>query len=311
MTIQKYKKDLDGFRESVGMRGKREQKKGWWETETYDIYTLNPDGTDLIQLTDDGMSMRPKWSPDGRLITYVSGAENLQDLCVINEEDGEKKELLSNQIKINDFWWSPDSSAILVSVETRIPDRLEGYVVHVNRKHKERFGHPQWAKGWYHWDAHQAKILNPHPRLLSALPEEVSWPKWTLDNQHIAFISPEEGVLAIANVEYTSATGEWFLQRNEPPCKKIEEWSNNGKILFYVNGYICSAEVEKDKLANLANLSMIRGWDATWNSDGTRVAFVSRPAGRSNSEVYVMDADGNNQIRITYTNYNHKHLDWR
>jgi len=64
-------------------------------------------------------------------------------------------------------------------------------------------------------------------------------------------------------------------------------------------------------LTNMANLSMVRGFHATWNSDGTRVAFVSRPAGRSNSEVYVMDADGSNLNRITYTNYNHIYLDWR
>jgi len=310
MTIQRYKKDLDGFRESVGMRGQRKQRKAWWETSIYNIYTLNPDGTGLTRLTEDGMSMRPKWSKDGRLIAYVSGAGSSQDLCVMNEDGSEKKELLKNQIKINDFWWSPDSSAILVSVETRIQDKPEGYVVHVDGNHKERLGHPQWTKGWNHWDTYQAKLLNPHPRLLSALPQKVSWPKWSPDNRYIAFIT--EGGLAIANVEAVSTTGKWFLQRNEPPCDKIEEWSNDGKkVLFYANRYICSVEVEEDKLTNMTNLSMVHGWDATWNSDGTRIAFVSRQAGRSNSDVYVMDADGSNQIRITYTNYNHMHLDWR
>ncbi|MFQ6041979.1 MAG: TolB family protein [Candidatus Poribacteria bacterium] len=310
MTIQRYKKDLDGFRESVGIRGPRKQKKAWWETATYDIYTLNPDGTGLTQLTEDGMSMRPKWALNGRFIAYVSGVGSSQNLCVMSKDGSEKKELLKNQIKINDFWWSPDSSAILVSVETRVQDKPEGYVVFVDGKRKERFGHPKWTRGWNHWDAHQAKVLNPHPHLLSALPEKVSWPKWSLDNRYIAFTT--EGILAIADVESVSATGKWFLQRNEPPCNKIEEWSNDGKkILFYANGYICSAEVEKDRLTNMANLSMTRGFHATWNGDGTRVAFASKPPGRSNSEVYIMDADGSNLNRITHTNYNHLYLDWR
>ena len=309
MTIQKYKKDLNGFRESVGMRGQKKQKKPWWETSTFNIYTLNPDGTDLMQLTEDDMSVRPKRSPDGRLIAYISSPENSQDLYIMNEDGREKKELLSNQAKIYDFWWSPDSSAILVSVETRVSEKPECYVVHVDRKHKERLGHHQWAQGWNHWDAYKAEIVNPHFRLLSALPEGIVWPKWSPYNHYIAFIT--EGILTIANVEATSATGRWVLQRSEPPCHKIEEWSSDGKILFYANGYVCSAGVEKDRLKNMANLSMIRGWDATWNADGTRIAFISIPAGRSNSEVYVMDADGTNQIRITYTNYNHKHLDWR
>lgn len=309
MTIQKYQNNLDGFRASVGIKDRGKQGKAWWETSTYNIYTLNPDGTGLTQLTEDDMSMRPKWSPDGQLIAYISGAGSSRDLYVMNEYGSEKKELLSNQIKINDFWWAPDSSEILVSVETRVPDKSEGYVVHVDKNDKKRLGHPKWTQGWNHWDAHQAKIINPHPRLLSALPEKVSWPEWSPDNRHIAFIT--EGVLAIANVESVSFTEKWFLQKNEPPCNKIEEWSNDGKILFYANGYICSAEVEKDKLTNVTNLSMFRGWDAMWNSDGTRIAFVSRQPGRSNSDIYVMDADGSNQRCITYTNYNHMHLDWR
>jgi len=309
MTIQKYQNNLDGFRASVGMRGKEKQGKAWWETVTYNIYTLNPDGTSLTQLTEDDMSMCPKWSPDGRLIVYVSGAGSSKNLCVMNEDGSEKRELLSKQIKINDFWWSPDSSALLVSVETKVREKPEGYVAYADGKKKKRFGHPKWTKGWNHWDAHQAKIINPHPRLLSALPN-VSWPKWSPDNRYIAFIT--ERVLAIATVEPVSATGKWFMQQNEPPCNKIEEWSDDGsKILFYANGYICSAEVEKDKLTNMTNLSMFRGWDATWNGDGTRIAFVSRQPGRSNSDVYVMDADGSNQVCITYTNYNHMHLDWR
>jgi len=311
MTIQKYKKNLDGFRESVGIRGARKQKKAWWETATYNIYTLHPDGTDLTQLTDDGMSTRPRWSPDGKFIAYVSEPENSQKLCVMDEYGNEKKELLSNQVKIYEFWWSPDSSAILASVETRMQDKLEGYIVYLDDDKIDRLGHPDWVKGWNHWDANEAKIVNPHPRLLDSLLEEgdVSWPKWSFDNKYIAFTF--QGSLAIANVDAVSATGNWFLQRNEPPCNKIEEWSPDNKILFYANGYICSVEVDKDKLVNMTNLSMTRGWDATWNNDGSRVAFISTPSGRSNSEVYVMDSDGRNQICITHTNYNHMHLDWR
>jgi len=309
MTIQKYQNNLDGFRASVGMRGKEQQGKAWWEKFTYNIYTMNPDGTGLTRLTEDDMSMHPEWSPDGRLIAYVSGPESSANLCVMNEDGSEKRELLSNQIKINDFWWSPDSSALLVSVETKVQDKPEGYIVYVDGEKRKRLGHPKWTKGWNHWDAHKAEIINPNIRLLSALPKDVSWPKWSPDSQYIAFIT--EKSLAIANVEAVSAMGKWFLQQNEPPCNKIEEWSNDGKILFYVNGYICSVEVKKDKLANMTNLSMFRGWDATWNGDGTMIAFVSRRPNRSNSDIYIMNADGSNQRCITETNYNHMHLDWR
>ena len=42
-----------------------------------DIYTVGPDGTDLVRLTMTGVSIRARWSPDGQRITYgQSGAES-------------------------------------------------------------------------------------------------------------------------------------------------------------------------------------------------------------------------------------------
>ena len=38
-----------------------------------DIYTIRPDGTDLRQLTTDGISYRATWTPDGRIL-FVRGS---------------------------------------------------------------------------------------------------------------------------------------------------------------------------------------------------------------------------------------------
>ena len=44
-----------------------------------------------------------------------------------------------------------------------------------------------------------------------------------------------------------------------------------------------------------------RNWDPDWSPDGTKIAFASlRDLNPYNTEIYVMDADGSNLVRLTY-----------
>jgi TolB protein len=45
-----------------------------------------------------------------------------------------------------------------------------------------------------------------------------------------------------------------------------------------------------------------------WSPDGSRIAFTSRRDG--NDELYVMDADGSNQTRLTFANGHDNGPDW-
>jgi len=307
-TAKKPLKTLEGFKASIGMKGK--VSVPWWQLYTLDICTLNPDGTEFTQLTDDGISRSPEWSLDGKLIAYISGVGNSLSLNVMNEDGSGKRELLSRQYKIHDFWWSKNNRAILVAVETqKAVDPMENWQVTVDGKSKKRLGYSKWATGWNHWDAKKDKVINPNPKLISALPEDVDWPIWSPDNRYIAFTT--EGRLVIADVDAVSFSGKWCLDRNEPPGRTIE-WAKDGKkIIFTASGNICSVEVEKGKLKNMVNLSLRSGSYPTWNRDANKVAFVATQPGRRNMEIYIMDADGNQQTQITNTNYDHLELDWK
>jgi Tol biopolymer transport system component len=54
-----------------------------------EIYLIDPDGTDLVQLTDNAIHDEgPSWSPDGRRIAYTSGPGNLEGDIWVMEADG-------------------------------------------------------------------------------------------------------------------------------------------------------------------------------------------------------------------------------
>lgn len=311
-TIRKPMHNRDGFRAMTGALERGRGTAKWWEFYQYDICTMNPDGTDFHQLTHDGLSRRPRWSPDGLWSAYISGVDNAESLYVMKANGEEKRELIKNQFRIHEFWWSPRSHAILVALEFDRPTNpMENWSVTIDGESRKRRQMSKWAKGWFHWDVEGEEVKEPRNKLIEALPDNVSWPKWSPDRKYIAFVA--DGFLALADVEVTSVTGSWFLQQNEPPCQKIEEWSHDGKrILFYVADEICVATVDKGQFKAFVNLSLFKGRDATWNPDSSRIAFVGRDqGGRRTSEIYVMDAYSGDMKQITHTNSDHFDLHWR
>ena len=302
----------DGFRAATGTLEKGRGTTKWWEFYQYNICTMNPDGTEFRQLTDDGLSRRPQWSPDGTLIAYISGIDEAQALYVMEADGAEKARHVKKQYRIHDFRWSPRGGAILVVVEIDRPkDRLENWVVTVGAKSTKRWRTRRWAEGWFHWDAEGEEIKEPKNKLLEALPKGVKWPEWSPDRKWIAFTT--EGFLALAQPEIVGTTGLWFLQRDEPPCQRIERWSPDGsQILFYTADEICVATVENGKFKSYHNLSLYQGRDAAWSPDGNQVGFIGRDrGGRRTSEIFIMDVETGAMTQITSTSYDFYNLHWR
>ncbi len=303
----------DGFRATTGTLDKGRGTTKWWEFYQYNICTMNPTGTDFRQLTDDGLSRRPRWSPDTEQIAYISGVDGAESLCVMTADGAEIKRLVKKQYRIHDFWWSPLSNAILVAVEIeQARNQLENWVVTIDGDSTKRWRTRRWAEGWRHWDAKGEKIKEPRNRLIEALPEGTKWPEWSPDRNWIAF-KTDNNFLALAEPDVVGATGSWFLERDEPPCHGIEEWSPNGKqILFYASGNICVAGVENGRFKSYQNLSLYSGRDATWRSDGSQIAFIGRDSGgRETSEVFILDVETGKMRQITSSTYDFFELHWR
>jgi tol-pal system beta propeller repeat protein TolB len=84
------------------------------------------------------------------------------------------------------------------------------------------------------------------------------------------------------------------------------EWSPDGKqIVCYSNRGACRLQIwivnaDGTDMQNVSNAFTSNNSRPSWSPDGSKIAFVSDRDG--NSEIYVMNADGSNQTRLTHDN---------
>jgi TolB protein len=77
-----------------------------------DVFVMNADGTDIIQLTGDGhINWLPKWSPDGTQIIYQYNGIDLGATTRIMNADGSGQRPLTTGLPGS---WSPDGLHVLV-----------------------------------------------------------------------------------------------------------------------------------------------------------------------------------------------------
>jgi len=299
----------EGFNDMMGKASA--SKRGWWELHKRNICVINPDGTGLTQLTDNGLSYHAKWSPNGSKIAFLSGPSSMMNLNIMNPDGSSKNVLISNQEGIFDFRWSPNGTKILVFLKNKMSrNPEETWIVSIDDKNDvQRMGNKEWAKGWNHWASNGATIVNPDKRFLSGLPKGIDWPEWSPDEKYLAFIY--DGRLAIVDTSIVGQPESWKPTKVEPACDRIGSWSwspDISKILFFANGNVCSVNFDG---TGVVNLSMTYANDACWSPDGTNIAYTSPDGRKSNSEIFIMNSDGTEHKQITNTNYSHEDIDWR
>jgi TolB protein len=261
-----------------------------------DIFTINPDGTNLKQLTSFGSSGigagLENWSPDGRHIAFQLYNQNTgQGQLWLMNADGSNQHVVLSDPNFNFAQpsFSPDGTQI-VGARCGTVSNCALYRANVD------------GSGFTLLTAND---INPDQSDLL--------PVYSPDGTTIAFTSTARGGV-ISAVYLMNADGS-NIRRLTPPAfgAWIPDWSPDGQKLSFstyltFNGQVQDEEIwsinpdgsDPTRLTN--NNSDYEGYFAghhdtapSWSPQGDEIAFERDAPDYSSSAIYIMNADGSGQ----------------
>jgi dipeptidyl aminopeptidase/acylaminoacyl peptidase len=193
---------------------------------SWDVYTMNADGTGRRQVTDDGaFDAAPSWSPDGSRIAYASDKGDPdrptcevhvacdRDIFAMNA-DGSAPVQLTNEPGAD--WqpdWGPDGRIVFVS--DRADEAGDIFVMNADGTGVTR---------------------------ITATPEHEYQPRWSPDGSHIAFVRSDGNSAALFVME-SDGSNEIQIARDlatsfsvEPDILDTFAWSPDGTMLAFAGG---------------------------------------------------------------------------
>lgn len=263
----------------------------------FDLYIMNPDGTNQQNLTNDTSDSKalrnnlgPIASPDGKQLLYETDIDGNYEIYVFNIVSGARTNLTKNNANDDSPTWSPDGAKIAF-----VSDR-DAVLVDKDRD--------IWTTDIYIMNADGSNI-----RRITTDNQNSSYGtlSWSPDGKKLAFCMLKQspyGLIYLAGL-HTFSLDTRELTRLTFDSSTIQcnpHWSPDGKQIVYslsgsklFNIYVMNAD-GTDQTA-LSPDPAIYDQNPSWSPDGKKIVFSSRRDGKYH--LYVMNADGSNQVQLT------------
>jgi dipeptidyl aminopeptidase/acylaminoacyl peptidase len=216
-----------------------------------DLWMVSVDGKENIRLTSSSESeSRPKWSPDGKLLAFLSsrpGKAKGNQVWILDRRGGEARQVTDTKHRLSDFVWSPDSKQLLLTMQEldepapedgKPPAKPKPIVLDRYNFKRDITGdlsskHPARL---YLFDIESKKV-----ETLTKEEFEENGAAWSPDGKWIAFVSRREpdadrynnGDIWIAAAT-AGSTPRKLTTFNGPDSAPI--WSPDSKFIAYIQG---------------------------------------------------------------------------
>lgn len=246
---------------------------------TWELWAMEADGSGPQKLTGSpagGLAAAaPDLSPDGTRIVWLQQLASHTAHVMTMGIDGTGVAQISNEPAFYGFpSWSPDGTRIAVSHRTGrvVTMRPDGTDV-------------------------RAVFTDPDIPVLS-----VSW-------------SPD-GSQLVADTDNSNphAKGLWLIDLDHASARRLfsgdaisPAWSPNGQwIAFASEGHLLKIRPDGTGMTPMISDPLpvdgqVVEWEPAWSRDGTHIAFVVTQVGSTNTDIWVMDADGTDPRNVSNT----------
>jgi Tol biopolymer transport system component len=281
-------------------------------SQAFNIYTVNPDGSSPTKLTDDqGHTHNPDgptydfdqaWSPDGSKLAFASNREGDSfEIFTMNADGSNVQRLTNNSIDDGQPAWSPDGTKIAFT-------RGGACVIALSKPRLKLNADDPCMPYIYLMNSDGSNAVN-----LSTTGGDVG-PVWSPDGNKIAFTTASPNLPDSNEIYVMNANGSNRVRlTNNSRVDYVSSWSPDGsKLAFASNRDTSTYGIYRFQLytMNVDGSNPIRITNnlfddhyPVFSPDGTRIAFQrgqSSPVNPyDNTEIFVMNTDGSNQTNIT------------
>src|SRR5689334_18349218 len=224
------------------------------------IYTANPDGSGIDQVTETGESFQGDWSPDGERIAYASLASGDLAIWVANADGTDAHQLTPDDPDADDLWprFTADGRWILFTnclgadcdggisavrpngtgLHRVTPNSHRSYNLADQAPNGSRMAYMRWHVGGVKMAVYASDAKGRHQHRISPPRLQGWWPDWSPTARRIVFTSQVFGDRPAPKLFTVRPNGSHLAQLTHPSRPHADvspAYSPNGRRILFAS----------------------------------------------------------------------------